>query len=254
MGIPMVVHGVSCSAQLQCIVCGKYFMETTGTIFYGSHTPTDTIWKAMKALAEGLDIQATARVFEIEPDTVQDWLKQASSHMKTVSEYLLHDLHLTQVQVDELWALMGRRQEKHKRNANWVWVALDPVSKLFLAFVVGDRSLDTAQLLIHAVVQVLALGCVPLFMSDQWAPYAIALLTHFGYWRKIPRRHKCGRPPSPRWLPLPILHYAQVVKQRVNGRVVGVSQKLVYGSMAMVEHILSQTGVSINTPPRMRGD
>jgi len=58
---------------------------------------------------------------------------------------------------------MGKRQEKHKRNAKWVWVALDPVSKLFLAFVVGDRSLPTAQRLIHAVVQVLASGCVPLF-------------------------------------------------------------------------------------------
>lgn len=142
---------------------------------------------------------------------------------------------------------MGKRQEKHKRNAKWVWVALDPVSKLFLAFVVGDRSLPTAQRLIHAVAQVLASGCVPLFMSDQWASYATALLTHFGYWCKTPRRSKYGQPPSPRWKPLPILHYAQVVKQRVNGRVVGVSQKLVYGSMAMVEHILSRTGVSINT-------
>lgn len=83
--------------------------------------------------------------------------------METVSWYLLHELHLTQVQVDELWALMGKRQEKgkRKRNANWVWVALDPVSNLFLAFVVGDRSLPATQLLIHAVVQVLALGCVP---------------------------------------------------------------------------------------------
>jgi len=44
--------------QLQCTVCGKYFMETRGTIFYGCSTPPDTIWRALKALAEGLDIQA----------------------------------------------------------------------------------------------------------------------------------------------------------------------------------------------------
>ena len=235
--------------QLQCVVCGKYFMETIGTIFYGSQTPPQTIWMALSAMAEGLDIRATARVFEVKPNTVQDWLDQASKHMETVSRYLLHDLHLTQVQVDELWALMGKRQKKDKRNANWVWVALDPVSKLFLAFVVGDRSLSTAQLLIHAVVGVLALGCVPLFISDQWMPYATALLTHFGYWCKTPRRSKYGPSPSPRWKPLPILHYAQVVKKRVNGRVVEVSRKLVYGSMVMVEHTLSQSGVGriINT-------
>jgi len=246
--------------QLECTVCSTYFMETKGTIFYRNHTSTDTIdtvWQALKALAEGLDIQATARVFEVEPDTVQNWLEQAARHMETVSRYLLHDLQLSQVQVDELWALMGKREEKHKRNANWVWVAVDPVSKLFLAFVVGDRSVNTAQLLIHAVlpllggtrVSVLALGCVPLFMSDQWSAYGIALLTHFGYWAKQPRRYRLGRPPSPRWKPLPILHYAQVVKHRVKGRVVGVSHRLVYGSMARVEQILSQTGVGrlINT-------
>ena len=235
--------------QLECTVCGTYFMETKGTIFYRNHTPTDTIWQAVKALAEGLDIRATARVFEVEPDTVQHWLEQASKHMETVSRYMLYDLHLTQVQVDELWALMGKRQEKHKRNANWVWVASDPVSKLFLAFVVGDRSLQTAQLLIHSVVGVLSLGCVPLFMSDQWSAYAIALLTHFGYWAKQPRKFRLGRPPSPRWKPLPVLHYAQVVKHRVKGRVTGVSHRLVYGSMARVKQILSQTGAGkiINT-------
>ena len=235
--------------QLQCIVCNTYFMETRGTIFYRCNTPPDTIWQALKALAEGLDIQATARVFEVEPDTVQDWLNQAAKHMEAVSGYMLHDLNLTQVQVDELWALLGLRQKKDKRNSCWVWTAIDPVSKLFMAFVVGDRSLNTAQLLIHAVVHVLALGCVPLFASDQWAPYTVALLTHFGHWVEMPRQHKRGRPPKPRWLPLPVLQYVQVVKRRVKGRVVEVSHKVVYGSMTAVKKLLSQAGVGkiINT-------
>ncbi len=235
--------------QLECTVCGTYFMETKGTIFYRNHTAPETIWQAMKALAEGLDIQATAWVSEVEPDTVQHWLEQASKHMEIVSRYMLYDLHLTQVQVDELWALIGKREEKNKRNASWVWVASDPVSKLLLAFVVGDRSLQMAQLLIYSIVCVLSLGCVPLFMSDQWSAYAIALLTHFGYWAKQARRFRTGRPPSPRWKPLPVLHYAQVVKHRVKGRVTSVSQRLVYGSMVRVEQILSQTGVGriINT-------
>jgi IS1 family transposase len=233
--------------QLQCVVCEKYFMETIGTIFYGNRTAPETIWMALSAMAEGLSIRSTARVFRVDKDTVQHWLNQASEHMETVSRYLFHNLDLTQVQVDELWALMGRRQKKHERNSRWVWAALDPVNKLFLSFVVGDRSLGTAQLLIHDVVQILGPGCVPLFTSDGWAPYAIALLTHFGYWCKTPRKSKYGPTPSPRWKPLPILHYVQVVKRRVNGRVVGVSHRLVYGSLAMAKGILSQAGVNINT-------
>lgn len=229
--------------QLQCIICNTYFIETKGTIFYRCSTPPDTIWQAIKALAEGLDIQATARVFEVEADTVQDWLNQAAKHMKAVSQYMLHDLHLSQVQVDELWALLGLRQKKDKRNSRWVWAAVDPVSKLFVSFVVGDRCLDAAQLLIHAVVQVLTAGCVPLFTSDQWSSYAVALLTHFGHWVEMPRRYKRGRPPKPRWLPLPALQYAQVVKRRVGGRVVEVSHKVVYGSLTAIEKVMTQTGV-----------
>ncbi len=83
-------------------------METTGTIFYGSRTSPETIWMALSAMAEGLSIRSTARVFGVDKDAVQHWLNQASEHMETVSRYLFHNLDLTQVQVDELWALMGR--------------------------------------------------------------------------------------------------------------------------------------------------
>jgi len=76
----------------------------------------------------------------------------------------------------EIWLLSVSRQNKrclhkrHKRNSSWVWVALDPVSnpRVRGSFVVGDRSLQTAQLLIHAVVCILASGCMPMFISDQW--------------------------------------------------------------------------------------
>ncbi len=56
--------------QLQCVACDKYFMETTGTIFYRSRTPPERIWMALSAMAEGLDIRGTARVFEVKPDDV----------------------------------------------------------------------------------------------------------------------------------------------------------------------------------------
>lgn len=176
--------------QLECIVCGKTFMETTNTIFYRKRVAAETIWQVLKALAEGLGIRATGRVFDLDPDTVKEWLRQAAEHMERVSHYLIHDLHLTQVQVDELWALLGRQDvdeqsQQKQRATRWVWAGTDPVSKLMLAFVVGDRSLVCAQLLIHVIACLLASGCIPLFLSDQWSSYATALLTHFGHWVQI---------------------------------------------------------------------
>lgn len=240
--------------QLECMVCNKTFMETTGTMFYGKRVLPETIWRALKALAEGLGIRSTARVFDVDPNTIESWLREAAEHMEAVSRYLIHDLHLTQVQVDELWALLGRQDvdsqsQQKQRGKRWVWVGIDPLSKLMLAFVVGDHSLGCAQLLIHAITSLLAPGCIPLFMSDQWASYVTALLTHFGHWVPIPRRYPRGRPPKPRWLPLPKLQYAQVVKNRVKGRVVSIHSRVVYGGLERIEAILESSGLGkvVNT-------
>jgi len=160
--------------QLACTGCHRTFLETINTIFYGKQVPAETIWQALKALAEGLDLRATARVFDLDPNTVESWLTQAAQHLTAVSHDLIHDLHLSQVQVDELWTLLGQAELTHQRQGRsqcWVWVGIDPVSKLRLAWVVGDRSLACAQRLVHAIWLLLAPDCVPLFLSDQWSAY-----------------------------------------------------------------------------------
>jgi len=234
--------------QLECTVCHRAFLETVNTIFYRKQVKVETIWQVLTALAEGVGIRKTARIFDLDPNTVQDWLRQAAEHMEAVSHYLIHDLHLTQVQVDELWALLGKRSGEG-RHKLWVWVGVEAVSKLWLATVMGDRSQASAQRLIHAIRLLLAPGCLPLFTSDQWSAYAAALLTHFGQWVAIPRRNSRGRPPKPRWQAVSGLLYAQVVKERVKGHVVSVMQRPIFGSLEAIEATLRLSGVGriINT-------
>src|SRR5205807_7372049 len=122
---------------------------------------------------------------------------------------------VTQVQLDELMALLsavkaGRVSEadaieRLSRSPQWIWVAMDPVTTLLLALDVGDRTLAMAQRLVHQVVQVLAPGCVPLFLTDGFKEYATALLTHYGQWVWPARRQATGAAPKPRWMPLPQL-------------------------------------------------
>lgn len=234
--------------QLECVVCHKTFVETRNTIFYGKKHPAETVWRVLKCLAEGVGIRKTARIFDLDPNTVQEWLEQAGAHTESVSHYLLHDLHLTQVQVDELWAHLGKRDGNQKATC-WVWVGVDAPTKLWLATIVGDRSQACAQLLIHAIVALLAPGCIPLFISDQWSAYGAALLTHFGQWVETQRQHMRGRSPKPRWLPIPELLYAQVVKQREHGRVVSVTKRAIFGCPEAIEKALQASGISqvINT-------
>jgi hypothetical protein len=124
---------------------------------------------------------------------------------------------------------------------------LDPVSKLLLTIDVGDRTLAMAQGVVHQVVQVLAPGCVPLFLTDGFKAYATSLLPHFGQWVQPPRRQATGPVPKPRWMPLPQLRYAQVVKSYRRRRVVRVSHRLVCGTLAAVEQVLAAQIWHINT-------
>jgi len=57
--------------QFHCISCQGYFLETHGTIFHGKQAEVELIVRVLACLAEGLGIRATARVFEVAPNTVE---------------------------------------------------------------------------------------------------------------------------------------------------------------------------------------
>src|SRR2546423_9068614 len=78
--------------QLLCVVCRGYFLETLGTLFHGKHASVELIVRVLACLAEGLGIRGTARVFEVAPDTVLQWLAEAAEHLRAFSRHILPDL------------------------------------------------------------------------------------------------------------------------------------------------------------------
>jgi len=62
----------------------------------------ELIVHVLACLAEGLGMRATARVFEVDPNTVLHWLVEAAEHLRAFSWYFLCDVHVTQLQLDEL--------------------------------------------------------------------------------------------------------------------------------------------------------
>jgi len=243
--------------QLYCSACERYFLETHGTPFHGKRVAPDLLVWAVGALAEGLGIRAVGRVFAVDPNTVLAWLLEVADHLKAFSQYFLRDVRVTQVQLDELYALLSAVKageiseaeaiQRLSRSPHWVWVAIDPVTKLLLTIDVGDRTLAMAQGLVHQVVQVLAPGCVPLFLTDGLKEYMTALLTHFGHWVQPSRRQDTGPLPKPRWMPLPQLLYAQVVKTVRRRRLVDVTHRVVFGTLEAVQQVLAACGWHLNT-------
>jgi IS1 family transposase/transposase-like protein len=242
--------------QFQCLGCQQYFLETSGTPLHGKRVPPEVLVWAVGALAEGLGIRAVARVFAVAPNTVLQWLTEVADQAAACSRHFLRDVQGTQVQLDELVALLstitaGEVSEealpRWSRSPCWVWVALDPVTKLLLAIEVGARTLALAQRLVHRVAQVLVPDCVPLFLTDGFKEYLTAVLTHYGHWVQRPRCWTTGPLPKPRWMPLPQLQYAQVIKQTRRRRLLAVRARVVFGTLSGIKQVLAATGWQINT-------
>jgi len=184
-------------------------------------------------------------------------LGEAAEQLKALSTYFPHELESNRIQLDELYAVLSAVRDGDSsvaeaiahlsRSPRWVWTAVDPESKLLLSVQVGERTRVMAHAALHQLTQLLAPGCMPLFLSDGCRRYLTAIVTHFGHWVQPPQRQPRGPATKPRWTPLPELLYSQVVKTMRQRWLVAVKHRVVYGTQATVAQFLAACGWQINT-------
>lgn len=261
-GIPfqagkMVKNGSSCGQpQALCKGCGSSVALNYATAYYGLTSEPAIFEIAVRALAEGNSLRATGRILQIDKDTVCDWLNRAALHCRSVVLYLWSQLHVTECQLDELWSFVHAKEDNlscakiylQTYGDAWVWLAFAPECRLVLAFVVGKRIQENANLLLDRVKAVTD-NHIPFFTSDQLPEYDDALLHTYGVWAQPERKGDRGRYPLPQLVPPSDLLYAQVVKVRENGRVIDVKTKVVFGKPETIAEQLATSAVSdtINT-------
>jgi len=231
--------------------------------FHHSHLPEQVFEMIARSLAEGVGVATTARIQGVDKKTVLHVLAKAAEQATKVSGALLKNLVVSECQLDEMWSFVGKKEKNldalEKTQAvlgdAWIWVAFDAVNKIFLAIVVGKRTMQHAVALLREVEQVTA-RMPALFSSDQLDHYANALLQVYGKLVYPPRKPGPGRPPNPRLVPPDDLLYVHVVKQYQGYRVVKVTRKVIFGDPTKVETILSASTVShqINTSSVERGN
>jgi len=242
--------------QVLCKACGSSVSLRYATAYMGLEADSAIFETAVRALAEGNSLRATARIVQIDKDTACDWLDRAAQHCRLVMLYLWHKLHITECQLDELWSFVHTKERNLLYAKNycetygdaWVWIAFAPVWRLVLAFAIGKRNQDSANLLLDRVVYVTD-DHIPFFTSDQLPEYQTALLHAYGTWYQPQRQGDRGRYPKPRRKPLPGLLYAQVVKKRKKGRVVEIDTKVIFGDSHAIAARLAASPVSetVNT-------
>ncbi len=101
---------------LYCRTCGKRFSDTRSTAFFGLHITEEQVRQIIHHAAEGVGVRATARLLNLDKDTVNRAILRAGEHCSRVISGLLQSLHLSEVQLDELWAFVKKRKLLQKKN------------------------------------------------------------------------------------------------------------------------------------------
>ena len=109
------IYGKERRRLLVCSTCKKRFAETRCTVFFGTKYSRETIRQILLHVAEGVGVRATARLLGLSKDAVNRIILVAGEHCARVTQNLLTDLNLTEVQLDELWVFI----KKNKARRRW---------------------------------------------------------------------------------------------------------------------------------------
>jgi IS1 family transposase len=103
------------------------------------------------SLVEGNSIRSTERLTDTHRDTVMRLMVEVGEGCARIMDEKMRDLSCQQIQVDEIWSFVGKKQAQLKAGDNrqrlgdqWTFVAIDPVTKLIPSYRVGKRTRENA--------------------------------------------------------------------------------------------------------------
>jgi hypothetical protein len=159
----------------RCQACGATCSARRHTPLYRLKTPSHRVGEVLTALAEGLDVSAATRVFGYRPSTLTTWLTRAGEHSTRLHDCVFRNLHLPHIQLDEL-----RTRLRSRAHTLWLWVAVDPLTKIIPVLYLGARTQAAAHTTVHELRERLAPDCIPVCTSDGLNQYFYALTAQVG--------------------------------------------------------------------------
>jgi len=100
---------VSGHQRYHCLACGAWFGETQGTPLYRLRTPVEEIVQALLIVMRRGSLRAAEELTGHKYETIGHWLQLAAQQAEALTTVLVHDLHLSTVEIDEFWSFVRRR-------------------------------------------------------------------------------------------------------------------------------------------------
>jgi IS1 family transposase/transposase-like protein len=147
-------NGHALSTMYRCISCRGFFSERRFTGYSGLKLPPEKIARIVHCLVEGVSVRATARLAGVQKNTVLRVMRHAGKLCRRVMDSRLRNLHLNYLEADEIWGFVGKkeanvtdedRKSGHHVGDTWIFLVTDAETKLVPCFVVGDRTIKSAE-------------------------------------------------------------------------------------------------------------
>ena len=100
-----------------CAGCDHSFGPTTGTPLYRLKTPPAEVARALLVVLRRGSLLAAEEVTGHKYETIGRWLRRAAAQAEALTDALVHDLQLTEVEVDEFWSFVHQKGGLPKRPA-----------------------------------------------------------------------------------------------------------------------------------------
>ncbi|HSR67429.1 MAG TPA: IS1 family transposase [Acidobacteriota bacterium] len=141
---------------------------------------------AVNCLLEGCSVRSTARLTGVSKKSILRLLNRVAVRCREVMAEKMRNLDLAQIQVDELWSFIQKKQKRLRPGDPfeygdcYTFVAIDPESKVIPCFALGKRDERTTFRFIGKLADTLGRKTRPQLSSDGFEPYIRTVADVFG--------------------------------------------------------------------------
>ena len=113
--------------------------------------------QVISLLTEGMSIAAISRLTDIHRDTIMRLSLRIGQGCDRLHDTMVRDLQIPFIEIDETWSFIQKKQ--HRVQAHhppeqgdcYLWLAIDPMTKVVLSYLLGKRTAENAKALLADV-------------------------------------------------------------------------------------------------------
>ena len=189
-------YDVACGEKREirhCLECDNYFSETKGTPLEGLRKPLHMIIMVLKALNNGMGINAACDTFRVSKKSINRWLARLGGLQETLLLYsLCHQFIQQIIEGDELYTKVYSNKPPLE-SEGWTIVLMARASRFIWNLNCGQKTIALFEAAIAVLAKVITQTADLTLITDGECRYGNLL---FEICHEVVRTGKVGRPPT----------------------------------------------------------